>query len=184
MVFKLTGNCLRKVSYSAWGKGYAYRQETVCERFPTRHGKRDMHTDRKLLAKGFLLGVGERNTLSFLIGGTKTLPAFLPAPPVILSRRRRISVHAVNDSAAGHARARHAPSRPLVLTAFTLTYHAYRDPSLALRMTCVRREGIASGAARRPVISSGAASRNGERGIGTIETLSPEISCFIAACTI
>ena len=103
------------------------------------------------------------------------LPAFLPAPPVILSRRRRISVPVVNDSAAGHARTRYSPSCPLVLTAFTLTYHAYRDPSLALRMTCVRREGIASGAARRPVISSGDASRNGGRGIGTIDTESRDL---------
>ena len=170
MVCKLTGNCLRKVSYSAWGKRYAYRQETVCERFPTRHGERGMHTDRKLLAKGFLLGAGERNTLSFLTGGTKTLPAFLPAPPVILSRRRRISVPVVNDSAAGHARAWHSPSRPLVLTAFTLTYHAYRDPSLALRMTCARREVFIFDAARRPVISSGAAWRYGGSGIVTIDT--------------
>lgn len=53
------------VSCPAWGNG--------------------MHTDRKLLAKGFLLGAGERNTLSFLTGGTKTLSAFLPAPPVILT---------------------------------------------------------------------------------------------------
>ena len=94
----------------------------------------------------------------------------------ILSRRRRILVHVVNDSAVGHARARHSPSRPLVLTALTLTYYAYRDPSLALRMTCVRREGIAFDAARRPVISSGAACRDGGSGIGTIETLSREIS--------
>ena len=94
----------------------------------------------------------------------------LPAPPVILSRRRRISVPAVNDPAVGHVRTRHASSCPLVLTAFTLTYSAYRDPSLALRMTCVRREGFVFYAARRPVISIGAACRDGERGIGTIDT--------------
>ena len=85
---------------------------------------------------------------------------------------------------AGHARTRYSPSCPLVLTAFTFTYSAYRDPSLALRMTCVRREGFIFYAAHRPVISSGAACRDGERGIGTIETLTREISCFIAACTI
>ena len=109
------------------------------------------------------------------------LPAFLPAPPVILSRRRRISGHAVNGSAASHARAWHSPSCRLVLTAFAFTYSAYRDPSLALRMTCVRREGFMFYAARRPVISSGDASRNGERGISTIETLSREISRLNAA---
>ena len=86
---------------------------------------------------------------------------------------------------AGHRQYQHMPpSRPLVLTAFTLTYSAYRDPSLALRMTCVRREGFVFYAARCPVISSGAACWDGESGIGTIETLSREISCFIAACTI
>ena len=42
-------------------------------------------------------------------------------------------------------------------------------------MTCVRREGIAFDAARRPVISSGAACRDGERGIGTIDTESRDL---------
>ena len=106
---------------------------------------------------------------------TSVNTCFLPAPPVILSRRRRISVPAVNDPAAGHARARYSPSCPLVLTAFTLTYHAYRDPSLALRMTCVRREGFVFYAARRPVISSGAACRDGGSGIGTIDTESRDL---------
>ena len=45
-------------------------------------------------------------------GSTGVNTCFLPAPPVILSRRRRISVPVVNGSAAGHARTRYAPSRP------------------------------------------------------------------------
>ena len=38
MVYIATGNCLQKVSYSAWDDG--------------------IHGDRKLFAKGFLFGVG------------------------------------------------------------------------------------------------------------------------------
>ena len=38
IAFIATGNCLRKVSYSAWGYG--------------------IHSDRKLFAKGFLSDVG------------------------------------------------------------------------------------------------------------------------------
>ena len=48
-----TGNCLRKVSYSAWHYGYPYRQETICERFLIRLGTIAILTDRKLFAKGF-----------------------------------------------------------------------------------------------------------------------------------
>ena len=49
-----TGNYSRKVSYPAWHYGCPYRQETVCERFPIRHGTMVILTDRKLFAKGFL----------------------------------------------------------------------------------------------------------------------------------
>ena len=52
-----TGNYLRKVSYPAWHHGYPYRQETVCERFPTRRDAIVALTDRKLFAKGFPSGL-------------------------------------------------------------------------------------------------------------------------------
>ncbi len=52
------GNCLRKVSYTAWGVWYTWRQETIREGFPVRRRKKGIHADRKLFAKGFLYGVG------------------------------------------------------------------------------------------------------------------------------
>jgi hypothetical protein len=52
-----TGNCSRKVSYPAWHHGCPYRQETVCERFPTRRDTMAIPTDRKLFAKGLLSGL-------------------------------------------------------------------------------------------------------------------------------
>ena len=64
--FIATGNYLRKVSYSAWHYGYSYRQETVCKRFPIRHDTMAIPTDRKLFAKGFLLGLAP--WLSLLTG--------------------------------------------------------------------------------------------------------------------
>jgi hypothetical protein len=51
------GNCSRIVSYSAWLHCVSYRQETVCEGFPTRRGSTVFLADRKLFAKGFLPGV-------------------------------------------------------------------------------------------------------------------------------
>ena len=57
LCFLPTGNCLRRVSYSAWLHCVSYRQETVCERFPARRGSTVFLADRKLFAKGFLLGV-------------------------------------------------------------------------------------------------------------------------------
>ena len=57
MAFIATGNCSRRVSYTAWGVWYTWRQETVCERFPIRREKNGIHSDRKLFAKGFLSGV-------------------------------------------------------------------------------------------------------------------------------
>ena len=54
------GNCLRKVSYSAWDRSAAYRQETVHERFPIRHGTEAQHTDRKLVVRSFLSGMGQK----------------------------------------------------------------------------------------------------------------------------
>ena len=53
--FLSTGNCLRRVSCSTWHYGVSYRQETVCEGFPTRRGSTVFLADRKLFAKGFLL---------------------------------------------------------------------------------------------------------------------------------
>ena len=52
-----TGNCLRRVSYSAWDRCVSYRQETGCEGFPVRLGTMAFHTDRKLFAYGFLFGL-------------------------------------------------------------------------------------------------------------------------------
>ncbi len=50
------GNCLRKVSCwceTQWSHG---GQETVCERFPVEMKRNAVMADRKLFAKGFLLG--------------------------------------------------------------------------------------------------------------------------------
>ena len=54
MFFIPTGNCLRRVSYSAWDRCFSYRQETVCKGFPGRHGTSAFHIGRKLFAYGFL----------------------------------------------------------------------------------------------------------------------------------
>ena len=54
MCFIPTGNYSRIVSYPAWHHGISYRQETVCEGFPTRHGTDVFHISRKLFAYGFL----------------------------------------------------------------------------------------------------------------------------------
>ncbi len=55
MCFISVGNCLRRVSYSAWDRCVSYRQETVCVWFPIRLDTAVFHTDRKLFAYGFLL---------------------------------------------------------------------------------------------------------------------------------
>ena len=52
-----TGNCLRKVSYSAWDDCDSLRQETVCEKFLIRHVTIAYNRGRKLFAKGFLFGM-------------------------------------------------------------------------------------------------------------------------------
>ena len=57
LCFLPTGNCLRRVSYSTWLHCVSCRQETICEGFPTRLGSTVFLADRKLFAKGFLLGV-------------------------------------------------------------------------------------------------------------------------------
>ena len=54
LCFLPAGNCLRRVSYSAWHCGVSYRQETVCEGFPTRFGTTAFLTDRKLSDGRFL----------------------------------------------------------------------------------------------------------------------------------
>ena len=58
MCFIPTGNWLRMVSYSAWGRCVSYRQETIRVWFPVRFGTAVFHTDRKLFAYGFLSGLG------------------------------------------------------------------------------------------------------------------------------
>ena len=55
--FTAAGNCSQRVSYSAWHHCVSSRQETVREGFPTRHGTIVFQHDRKLFAKGFLLGM-------------------------------------------------------------------------------------------------------------------------------
>ena len=55
LCFLPAGNCLRIVSYSTWHYCVSYRQETICEGFPVRHGTIVFLTDRKLFAKGFLV---------------------------------------------------------------------------------------------------------------------------------
>ena len=49
-----TGNYLRMVSYSAWGRCASYRQETIRAGFPVRLGTDAFHIGRKLFAYGFL----------------------------------------------------------------------------------------------------------------------------------
>lgn len=48
------GNYSQKVSYMAWDRSVSKRQETICEKFPTRHDTEAVHSGRKLYAKGFL----------------------------------------------------------------------------------------------------------------------------------
>ena len=57
LCFLSTRNCLRRVSYSTWHCGVSYRQETICEGFPTRRGSTVFLAGRKLFAKDFLLDV-------------------------------------------------------------------------------------------------------------------------------
>ena len=57
LCFLPAGNCLRKVSCSAWLHCVSCRQETVCERFPARRGSTVFLADRKLFAYSFLLDV-------------------------------------------------------------------------------------------------------------------------------
>ena len=54
LCFLPTGNCLRRVSYSTWPHCVSCRQETVCERFPTRRGSTVFLADRKLFDGRFL----------------------------------------------------------------------------------------------------------------------------------
>ena len=48
LCFFPAGNCLLRVSYSTWHYCVSCRQETICERFPTRHGTTVFHRGRKL----------------------------------------------------------------------------------------------------------------------------------------
>ena len=59
MCFISVGNCLRMVSCPIWHCCVSYRQETICEGFPTRHGADVLHIGRKLFAYGFLFGLGQ-----------------------------------------------------------------------------------------------------------------------------
>lgn len=48
--FTPAGNCLQKVSYSAWHHYASSRQETVCGKFPIRHDTEAIHLGRKLIS--------------------------------------------------------------------------------------------------------------------------------------
>ena len=48
-----TGNYTQKVSYTAWDRSVSKRQETICEKFLTRHDTKAVRSGRKLFAKGF-----------------------------------------------------------------------------------------------------------------------------------
>ena len=75
LCFLPAGNCLRRVSCSAWLHCVSYRQETVCEGFPARRGSTVFLADRKLFAKGFLLGV---TLWCFLSTGNFSMGDFSP----------------------------------------------------------------------------------------------------------
>jgi len=66
LCFIPTGNCLQRVSYSAWDRCVSYRQETICKGFPVRLGTAVFHTDRKLFAYGFLSGLA---SMRFITAG-------------------------------------------------------------------------------------------------------------------
>ena len=55
--FLPTGNCSRRVSYSAWLHAVSCPQETVREGFPIRLGSMAFLAHRKLFAKGFPFGL-------------------------------------------------------------------------------------------------------------------------------
>ena len=42
------------------GRDVSTRQETICEKFLTRHDTKAVHSGRKLFAKGFLHGMGQK----------------------------------------------------------------------------------------------------------------------------
>ena len=71
-----TGNCSRRVSYSACLHGVSCPQETVREGFPIRLGSMVFSTDRKLLAKGFL---SDLNPQCFLPTGNCSRMVSCPA---------------------------------------------------------------------------------------------------------
>lgn len=54
-----TGNYWRKVSCPACVQWEPPQQETICEKFPVRHGAMMHQLNRKLFAKGFLCGMGK-----------------------------------------------------------------------------------------------------------------------------
>ena len=58
------GNYSRIVSYSTWDNGKSSWQETISEWFLIRHGVIAYHSDRKLLAYGFLFDVGQRGFIA------------------------------------------------------------------------------------------------------------------------
>ena len=64
--FIVTGNYSQKVSYTAWDRSVSKRQETICEKFLTRHDTKAVHSGSKLFAKGFLHGMTRK--LSITIG--------------------------------------------------------------------------------------------------------------------
>ena len=76
LCFLPTGNCLRRVSCSAWLHCVSCRQETICEGFPARRGSIVFLTGRKLFAKGFLLDLAP---LCFLSTGNYSRRVSYPA---------------------------------------------------------------------------------------------------------
>ena len=46
------------------GRDVSTRQETVCERFPTRHGTEVFQSGRKLYAKSFLYGMTRKLSIA------------------------------------------------------------------------------------------------------------------------
>ena len=58
------GNYSQTVSCPAWDSGGAWRQETISGKFPIRRGTAAEHSSRKLLAKGFLFGVRQWQSMA------------------------------------------------------------------------------------------------------------------------
>ena len=82
-----TGNCSRRVSYSAWLHAVACPQETVRERFPVRLDSTVFLTGRKLFAYSFPSSLTSLRSLP-----TGNLSPLLPPEIVLLPRRLYFSI--------------------------------------------------------------------------------------------